>query len=98
VAPEITAVLTSPMALKAATSGTVRRNFYQHFSKLDYCYAIAKRGNKVHNEATVKDTKLQSFSGSDSEIPPPVGSEVELQLDKYYTIFFSTKKARFYIL
>ena len=86
------------VALKAATSGMVRRKFYQHHSNLDYRHAKAKRGNKVRNEAIVVDGKSQSFSVSDSEIPPPVGSEVEPQLDEYYAVFFSDKKARCHIL
>ncbi|KAK2715125.1 hypothetical protein QYM36_009949 [Artemia franciscana] len=73
VAPEITAVYTRPIALKAATSGVVRRKFYQHLSNLDYRHSKAKRENKVRNEAIVEDGKPQSFSGSDSEILPPLG-------------------------
>ena len=75
------------VALRAATSRLVRRNFYQYLSNLDYCYAKAKRRNKVH-KAIVKDGKSKSFSGSNSEIQPLVGLEVELQLDKCYVVFF----------
>jgi hypothetical protein len=93
VAPEIAAVLTPPTAPKAATSETVRRKFYQHLSNPNYRIAKAKRASKARNEAIVEDEKSQSFSSSDSEIPPPVGSEVEPQLSQYYAVFFSDKKS-----
>ena len=69
------------VALKANTSRTVRRKFYQHLSNLDNRLAKAKRGNKVRNEVIIEDGKSQSSPESNSKIPPAVGSDVEPQLD-----------------
>jgi len=65
------------VALKANTSRTVRRKFYQHLSNLDNRLAKAKRGNKVRNEVIIEDGKSQSSPESNSKIPPAVGSDVE---------------------